>query len=77
MTQIVSSSAVKQQIAMTLLMAPSQPSHFLKKRFYCLTYFRPPITKISAWRYACQRGARRCRWDRLRLRCPSINFHEH
>ncbi|MPC48209.1 hypothetical protein E2C01_041977 [Portunus trituberculatus] len=32
MTQIVSSSAVKQQIAMTLLMAPSQPSHFLEKQ---------------------------------------------
>ncbi|MPC85394.1 hypothetical protein E2C01_080166 [Portunus trituberculatus] len=32
MTQIVSSSAVKLQIAMTLLMAPSQPSHFLEKQ---------------------------------------------
>ncbi|MPC57991.1 hypothetical protein E2C01_051983 [Portunus trituberculatus] len=30
MTQIVSNSAVKQQIAMTLLMAPSQPSQFLE-----------------------------------------------
>ncbi|MPD02067.1 hypothetical protein E2C01_097622 [Portunus trituberculatus] len=32
MTRIVSSSAVKQQIAMTLLMAPSQRSHFLEKQ---------------------------------------------
>ncbi|MPC89911.1 hypothetical protein E2C01_084874 [Portunus trituberculatus] len=32
MTQIVFNSAVKQQIAMTLLMAPSQPSHFLEKQ---------------------------------------------
>ncbi|MPC79958.1 hypothetical protein E2C01_074518 [Portunus trituberculatus] len=32
MTQIVSNSAVKQQIAITLLMAPSQPSHFLEKQ---------------------------------------------
>ncbi|MPC63694.1 hypothetical protein E2C01_057796 [Portunus trituberculatus] len=32
MTQVVSSSAVKQQIAMTLLMAPSQSSHFLEKQ---------------------------------------------
>ncbi|MPC89234.1 hypothetical protein E2C01_084171 [Portunus trituberculatus] len=32
MTRIVSNSAVKHQIAMTLLMAPSQPSHFLKKQ---------------------------------------------
>ncbi|MPC82966.1 hypothetical protein E2C01_077655 [Portunus trituberculatus] len=32
MTQVVSSSAVKQQISMMLLMAPSQPSHFLEKQ---------------------------------------------
>ncbi|MPC49033.1 hypothetical protein E2C01_042821 [Portunus trituberculatus] len=32
MTQIVSNSAVKQQIAITLLMAPSQPLHFLEKQ---------------------------------------------
>ncbi|MPC43207.1 hypothetical protein E2C01_036847 [Portunus trituberculatus] len=32
MTQIVSNSAVKQQTAMTLLMAPSQPSHILEKQ---------------------------------------------
>ncbi|MPC40356.1 Calcium-dependent secretion activator 1 [Portunus trituberculatus] len=34
MTQIMSNSAVKQQIAMMLLMAPSQPSHFLEKQKY-------------------------------------------
>ncbi|MPC90676.1 Dihydrolipoyllysine-residue acetyltransferase component of pyruvate dehydrogenase complex, mitochondrial [Portunus trituberculatus] len=34
MTQIVSNSAVKQQIAMILLMAPSQSSHFLEKQVF-------------------------------------------